>query len=366
MNKLTKIMLGIVASLSVLTASAVAGEFTVTGSAKTTYAIRSSDSANAALNSPQGLGIANEFSLGASGELDNGYTWTYAQDIDGATVQDDANIAVTTPMGVVKVCISECGLGSEFAWDTSAYGTGSDNGLAGTSAATTAAGDNATTYQNGTNISSYNNVQYHTPADMLPFGISFKIGYAPEGDGTINSSNAAATQSENANSVTQYKVSMAPIDGLSLAASYLEKDDAFADSTATTQGYESGSWGATYAFGPATVGYGKTWIAPTIGAQTAGTARVIDYENTAYGIGIAANENLTVSYTVESSDENNKNETATNTTVRSTTEFEITTAQAAYTMGGVTISLSHKELENMDYTDDNDANEFILAMNFAF
>ena len=83
-------MLGIITSLSVLTASAVAGEFSVTGSAKATYSIRSSDSANAQVGNPQGIGISNEFTLGASGELDNGYTWTYAQDIDGATVQDDA------------------------------------------------------------------------------------------------------------------------------------------------------------------------------------------------------------------------------------------------------------------------------------
>ena len=37
----------------------------------------------------KGLGMANEFSLGASGELDNGFTWATNIDIDGATVQDD-------------------------------------------------------------------------------------------------------------------------------------------------------------------------------------------------------------------------------------------------------------------------------------
>ncbi len=366
MNKLTKIMLGIITSLSVLTASAVAGEFSVTGSAKATYSIRSSDSANAQIGNPQGIGISNEFTLGASGELDNGYTWTYAQDIDGATVQDDASIAVTTPFGVLKACVSECGLGSELSWNTSVYGAGSDYGLTGTSAATTAAGDDATTYQNGTNISSYNNLQYHTPADMLPFGIVARIGYAPEADGTINSSNVAATSSESSNSVTQYKVTAAPIDGLNLAVSYLEKDNDHHSSGVTTQDYQSGSWGATYAIGPATIGYGKTWIAPTLGAATTGTSRVIDYENTSYSIGIAANDDLSFSYTVEASDENNKTESATNTTTRSTTEFEIRAIQAAYSMGGVTLAVAHKDLENMDYTDDKDAIETIFSLNFAF
>ena len=56
---------------------------------KQTTPIRGSESASAQVGNPQGIGIANEFTLSASGELDNGMAWTYAQDIDGATVQDD-------------------------------------------------------------------------------------------------------------------------------------------------------------------------------------------------------------------------------------------------------------------------------------
>ena len=29
----------------------------------------------------KGLGVSNEFTLSASGELDNGWSWSYAQDI---------------------------------------------------------------------------------------------------------------------------------------------------------------------------------------------------------------------------------------------------------------------------------------------
>ena len=82
MNKLTKITLGFIASLMVATTAALAGEFTITGSAKATYSIRGSESASAQIGAPQGIGIANEFTLSASGELDNGMAWTYAQDID--------------------------------------------------------------------------------------------------------------------------------------------------------------------------------------------------------------------------------------------------------------------------------------------
>jgi hypothetical protein len=350
----------------VSTTAALAGELSITGSAKATYSIRGSESASAQVGNPQGIGIANEFTLSASGELDNGMAWTYAQDIDGATVQDDAAMSLNTPFGLFKACVHECGLSANLAFDNSVYGAGSDYGMAGTSAATTSAGDDATNFTWGTNISSYNNVQFHTPADLLPFGITVKVGYAPEMDGTMNSSNAAASSSESGNGVTQYRVDATPIDGLTLSASYLEIDDAKADSTATVQGAEHGGVAVKYAFGPATIGYGKFYVAPTLGAATAGTARVIDYENSSWSIGVAANDNLSFSYNLESSDENNKTETVTNTTTRTTTEFEIRTIQAAYTMGGMTLTVANKKLENMDYTDDKDAAETVFSVSMAF
>ncbi len=366
MKKLTKITLALLASLAI-TSSALAGEFSVTGSAKATYTIVGSDSASGQISKPQGIGIANEFSLGASGELDNGWAWTYAQDIDGATVQDDAAMSMTTPFGVFKACISECGLSANMAWDTSTYGAGSDYGFTGTSASTTGAGDTATTFTWGSSISSYNNIQYHTPADMLPFGLKVEVGFAPEDDGTINSVNSAATVDENANSVTQYRVSAAPIDGLSIKASYLDKDgDVAGTGGKTWQNYEAGGIGGTYTMGMASIGYGKFWVAPTKGPKTVGSANVIHYENTAMSLGITASDNLSLSYTLEESTENNRNDSAAGVTTKTTTDFEIRAIQLAYTMGGMTLSVAQKDLQNTDYTDDKDTKETIFALTMAF
>ena len=55
-------------------ATANAGELTVTGSAKATYNHQGGGSA--ANNSGKNLGISNELMFTASGELDNGYTWS--------------------------------------------------------------------------------------------------------------------------------------------------------------------------------------------------------------------------------------------------------------------------------------------------
>ena len=50
---------------------------TVTGNAKASYVIVSSDSSTGGQEQPNSLGVSNEFNLGASGELDNGMTFGY-------------------------------------------------------------------------------------------------------------------------------------------------------------------------------------------------------------------------------------------------------------------------------------------------
>ena len=104
MNKLTKLLFSAISSVAIAT-SAFAGEFAVTGGVKATYTILSNTGTTGTHAIGKGLGISNEFSLTASGELDNGMSWSYAQDIDGATVQDDASLTFGTDYGTFKICI---------------------------------------------------------------------------------------------------------------------------------------------------------------------------------------------------------------------------------------------------------------------
>ena len=363
MNKLTKIALAILTSLSISTAS-FAGELTVTGAAKATYSILSSDSTLGTANAPKGIGIANEFTLSASGELDNGYTWSYAQDIDGATVHDDAKLTMTTPYGTVGAFVSEGSLSAKYGFDASAYAPGSDYGFTSGSTGGTVTGLNAG-FTYGTNISSYNNLQYHTPADALPYSTSIKIGFAPEASGALNSSNATQAQNEGAGSVTEGKITTSPVDGLTLAASYIEKDDEVG-SPAVIQEYKGGSVAGKYALNSVTVGLGYTLHAPTHQHKTAGTRYVQHYENTSFSIGYAVNEALTVSYTNEESEAHTVTKDVDDTTTDDSVEFEIEAIQAAYTMGGMTLSLAHKSLENSDYTLNKDHKHTIFAVQMAF
>ena len=365
MKNITKKIALAIISLSFLTSASFAGEFAVTGGVKATYTILSSGSTNAKQGSGKGLGVSNEFSLGASGELDNGWKWTYNQNIDDATVQDDAGLAIDFgSIGKIAINVSQGGLSTKYGFDASAYGVGSDNGYGG---GDTASGASANTMQYGTNISSYNNIQYHTPAGLLPFGIAAKVAVAPNAVVNANaSSHATGTDNNGAgDQANEYQITAAPIDGLSIGASYFNKDG----ENGIQQGYEAGSVTAKYAFGPVTVGYGITKVALNIGTTVGGTAVAHGYDNKAMSLGFKANDDLSFSYTVEKSDKLQKRKATTaavTTNTRSDVEMEIDTIQAAYTMGGMTLSLSLKDVDNDSYTANKKVSETIFAVAMAF
>ena len=360
MNKLTKLLFSVISSVAIAT-SAFAGEFTVSGGVKATYTVLGNTGTTGTHAVGKGLGISNEFSLTASGELDNGMTWSYAQDIDGATVQDDASIAFGTDYGTVKVCVSECGLSTKFVFDNSAYGLGSDNGYGG-GAGTTALP--AMTY--GSNISSYNNVQYHTPADLLPLGTTFKVGITPGGAGGSANASSHSTNGDVTGDMTQYALSMTPIDGLTVSGSYYE----FGEMGNSDGRYKSegGSLGANYSIGQVSIGYGETRHVPAQRMNTNNaTARTTSYLNEAYSLGFAVNENLSVSYTEENSEERNVSKAdAGNTSTRTDVEMEITTIDLSYTVGGATLGISNSEHSNDSYTQGDDTTETIVAISLAF
>ena len=357
MKKLTKLLFSVISSVAIST-SAFAGEFSVSGSAKATYTVLGNTGTDAVHAIGKGIGISNEFTLSASGELDNGMTWSYAQDIDGATVQDDANIAFGTDYGSVKICVSECGLSTKYAFDNSAYGVGSDNGYGGGKSATT-------TMQYGSNISAYNNIQYHAPADLLPLGMTFKAGLTPGGAGGSANASSHSVNGDVTGEMKQYAVTMAPIDGLTLSASYYDFGEM--GNKDGRQKAEGGSLAANYSIGQVSVGYGETKHAPAqrMGLATA-TAATQHYENDAYSIGFAVNDNLSLSYTEETSEKKNKAKSVTGAVTRTDVEMEITTIDVSYTIGGATIGVSNSEHSNDSYTTGDDTTETIVAISLAF
>ncbi len=353
MKNIIKTVIVMLSSVS-LFASANAGELSVSGSAKATYNILSGKT-----NVGKGLGVTNELNFTASGETDAGYTWSYSMELDpnavatadAAAQNDDTKLTLGTPYGTVGVFISEGGLDVEDAASQSVYSRPTDMG------------DPSATSDNFT-IDSYNNVQYHTPADLLPFGISAKIAYAPDlTDTSAGSSgnNAGAMSSHAADFVgenaTEVQVKAAPLDGLAVGASYFEFDgNGMAKSD---QGAESGAYYATYATGPVSIGYSKAYKAPLLADGAYATTTNVDYyDQTNYSIAFAASDELSVSYERETSEANYVND--------SSVEQESSAVQVAYTMGGMTIALSHGSHDNVGYVDAANQDQTLFAVTMAF
>ena len=339
-----------------LFASANAGELSVSGTAKATYNIESGKT-----NAGKGLGITNELNFTAAGELDNGYTWSYSMELDPNAVavdnagaqNDDTKLTLTTPYGTVGVFISEGGLDVEDAASQSVYGRPTD------------IGDPSATSDNFT-IDSYNNIQYHTPADLLPFGLSGKVAYATNTADTAagssgNNAGAVTTGSatQNGANATEIQVKAAPIDGLAIGASYFDfgGDQGMAKND---QEAESGAYFATYASGPFSVGYSEAFKAPLMrdNADGTSTATVEYYDQTNYSLAFAASDDISVSYEVEKSDANKLDDTS--------TEQKSSAIQLAYTMGGMTVAVSHASHDNNGYVADANTDQTLFAVTMAF
>ena len=352
MKNITKTLLVLVSSFAISFA-ATAGELTISGAAKASYVI-----GGASDSQSKGIGVGNELNATASGEMDNGFTWSYSTELDpadgGTATNDDSQLVIGMgDMGTIGFFDSEGGLSQELGYGIGALGTGYDWG-------------STMTVQAGLDVSSHPNVQYHLPADLLPFGITAKVGYAPnmtDGQGnSFKNSGPENPQVDTGQNMTGYAVTMAPIDGLKIGADYHHADGY---QTSTVQESESGNYFAQYAMGNFKVGYSKGHVAPGL---TDKNAAVTSYENTSMGIEFAVNDALSVSYNDE------KFEATTNVAIAATAssntktsvESEHESIQVAYNLGGATLGMALIEVGNADYTAAKDEKKsiFTLAMEF--
>jgi hypothetical protein len=352
MKNITKTLLVLVSAVS-LSVSAIAGELTLSGAAKASYNIGGSTD-----SSPASIGVGNELNATASGEMDNGFTWSYSMELDpadgGAANNDDSQLVIgMNNLGTIGFFDSEGGLSQELAYGVGALGTGTDWG-------------NTMTVAYGLDVSNYPNIQYHLPADLLPYGITAKVGYAPnmtDGQGnSFKNAGPANTENQDGNNMKGYSVGVAPMDGLKLNADYHRADG---QTTGTKQTPESGNVGGQYAIGNFKVGYNKGYYGVGI---TAKNGAVTKYENTAYGIEFAVNDSLSISYNEE------KSKAFTDVAIvagaasgtKTSVESNMEVMQVAYVFGGATLGVHVVDVGNADYTSNKDEKRtiFTVAMDF--
>ena len=352
MKNISKLLVGILFSALVM-APSYAGEMTVTGGATATYSIGGDDS-----GSGKTLGISNELDFTASGELDNGYTWKYQVQLDGtSTANDDTRLEIGTDMGKIGFYVSEGGMSKEL-HGVGALGPGFDyhSPASGTSGA----------FQTGYDVDGYSNIQYHTPADMLPFGITVGLGYVPDMNDTTllsaketNSNPASANKGKN---LTMANVGLSPIDGLSLQGSIAQTSNETGVAVSVEEGI-SANVGAKYTMGSVSVGYVEGGYQPAVAS-----GELTYYENTYMGIQFDVNDSISVSYNVDESDKNVRAKVAVAATAgtKTVTSMEQKSIQLAYTTGGATIGIAQADVDNSDYTAGKEESQTIVSLAIAF
>ena len=360
MNKLTKILVVIASSLS-MSFAAVAGELAVSGSANASYLISSGDG-NVA---NKGVGISNELMFKASGELDNGYSWNYHTELDpnGSGAQnDDTGLTINTNgMGTIGIFDSEGGLSVELVHGIGALGTGTD--YANTWGAS---GNTASAW--AFDVSSHPNIQYHTPADLLPYSIAGKIGFVPntdDGDGnSFKNTGGVVSKGDDGSNAIQYQLTAAPVDGLKLAADYINYDG---DTGAGAQVKQGGNIAAQYAFGNFKVGYFNGFTEDGVGNYANGDGTSYDRQETdGYGVEFAVNDNLSVSLSTEDHKGIDVGHAAATGKVKFETTMSSDIAQIAYNVGGATVGVFINETDNSDFAVGQTEKKTIFSIQMEF
>ena len=220
-KKLTILLFGTIFSASAV----VSGELKVSGTAKATYNSVSGTQVD------QGIGITNELNFTASGEMDNGFAWSYSMELDpasgGTANNDDTQISLTlNDMGTIKVCVSECSNNKKYAWSADAYAIITDTSL-----------EESIVYPTGED--SYATIQYHTPE--LIFGTTASVAFGQQKtDG--QSGNATATSGDSAEF---YTIVSKPLDGLIISSSYM-KVNKYSDGSTEEQIEQGGAAAIKY------------------------------------------------------------------------------------------------------------------------
>tara|TARA_Y100000590_G_scaffold3631_1_gene4813 strand:+ start:15019 stop:15966 length:948 start_codon:yes stop_codon:yes gene_type:complete len=315
MDKLRKIGLTALAGTFAAT-SAQALEMSVSGSAGFTFATADNDETT-----------GNRFSFGdsltfsGSGETDQGWTVSVSIEADGASANnyyDDRSL--TVDMGDAgALSLKQSGaVGTPASQTSSAYGSVSHSLIA-------AAGAGVHTADGlGSGTDGETNVGYTNTIAGVSVGIGYTAGITGGSDHTI-----ALSYSD-------------LMDGLTVSYGMSDLNSAQASGTEETQ------ISAKYAMGGITV----AWHDMSADDEAAGGT---DYDGRAWSVSFAVNDDLTVSYDTSTSD---KSGTA--------VDEEVTSIQASYTMGSMTVKGHVSKADNSAFVSGSEDNAKAVAISWSF
>ena len=300
---------------SLVASSAFAGEMSVAGGAS----INVEHINGGAADTGKAWSMGNQLTFSGSGELDNGMSVALSFVIDQG---DDEMATETSPFDSHSVTISSDALGSlKFS---------GEGGSSATSALdTTAAGDIWDAYDIASTVhptgigGGSNSMLYTLPA--LMDGLSLNASFNPSGTST--------------ESAMGYSATYTGVEGLSIS---------YGSGDGTTANTSADAMKASYAYGPVTVAY-SSYEYDADGSTS-------DDDTTSYKVSYTVSDEISVSYGTE--------------TIERPTKEDVETSRisASYTAGGMTITATMDEIENMDgsTTATQDRERWALGASFAF
>jgi len=276
--------------------------------------------------------MGNSVILSGSGTTDNGIDVSVSFELDQGTANNSSNgfdnhsVTVGNDTFGTLTFAGHGGSTATTAMNTTAAGDIWDafNGALNTNAAT------------GVGISEAgagNNSFFYTAPSLMD-GLSLTLSYDPQ------SAAEASVKSE-----IGYGVSYTGIEGLTLKYANAEVET----HTSGTTG-DNTAISANYAYGPITVGYSVNEF--DVGTSTS------DQDLTSYSVSYTVSENLSLSYGYEEIESG----------TAADQDAEYTKISASYTSGGVTLSASMSEAENIDHSTNTNADQdyYFLGASFAF
>ena len=326
MNNFKKIGLTALAA-SLVSTSAFAGELTATGSASISVENYSGEQ----INSDKAWSMADSVILSGSTELDNGMTVSMSFELDDADTAhsyDSHSVTISSDALGTLTFSGNGGSSAVSAMDATAAGDIFDNfdGQVGDAENSTTAGDAAMLTSPGGNDSFF----YTAPAVMD--GLAITASYNPK---------AATAESSSA-----FGLTFSGVEGLTVNYGIGSDDGA----AGTANNADVTTMKASYAVGPVTLAYSDH-------SYDSATA-TRDQDTKSMSVAYTISDSISVSYGTEEL----------STGEASTVDAEYTKISASYTSGGMTITASQQEAENISYgtgsTEDQDYWGLTLA--FAF
>jgi outer membrane protein OmpU len=319
MTNLKKVGLTALAGTLATITAVQAGEVTVSGKAQMSYTTTSVDTSSTNESSLDKFGQDTKIKFSASGEMDNGMNASFMHHHSGGGIFSSLVTLDMGDMGSLYMDQGNAGRqgittiqdkvpnAGEQVWDD----TGS------------ASADHGTVAQGVANVGTGNTLGYAVSSGMMKLSAGMSYNNGSQESLAVTFSDIVEGLSVGAGMATSQNVDLTTEDDV---------DTVF----------------ATYTMGSITVGAQKT----SVDAETA----VQDIERNSYGISMAVNENLSVSYGV------------------SDTEFdesglkdeENSGVSASYTAGGMTLGVVHNTKDNEAGTDQTDRKVTELKLTLAF